>query len=472
MRVNNILLHLEQQNINYIQMRRFTLSFFIKTSSGDRSKTVKIRARLSFGRGNIQVTDTPLMLRIGLWDTEKQKAKQNSNAKDYYKFDDRVVTDCNDKLNNLRAHLEQRINAELLTDNNLPAGWLQNEIERYFNPEKFENKPKTLFTFIDEFILKAETRIKPKTGKAISYKMIREYSNTYRFLKEFAEHKGKEPNFEDIDLEFYDEFMTFLQSCDSSLAKKDKATGKLIKLKLATNTIGKKIQTLKIFLNDATERGVNTNLKFKSHKFTVVTEETDSFHLDIKELDKFYKHDFAADLRLERVRDLFIVGCWTGLRFSDLSHLTPQSIKNGFFHVIQQKTLDKVVIPVHPIVSEIMRKYSGKLPPSISNQKFNEYLQEAAGIAGIDTEIHKGITRGGVRISKKFPKHVLLGSHCMRRSFATNMYESGFPAHSIMQITGHKTESAFLKYLKTSPEKHAKMLMEHWLKNMDHLKVV
>lgn len=453
-------------------MKRFTLVFFIRSTSIDRNKTVKIRARVSIGRDNLLVADTPIIIRLGLWDSDTQRAKQNPKAKDFNPFDDSVVSDCNDRLNELRAHLEKHIKNELLKNDGLPAGWLQIEIERFFNPDKFQNKQETLFTFIKDFISKAETRINPKTGKAVTYKMVREYENTFRLLKEFAVHKGKEPDFKDIDLEFYDNFMSFLQSSDCSLSKKDKATGKKIKVKLATNTIGKKIQTLKIFLNDATERGFNTNLKFKSHKFTTITEETDSFHLDINELDKLYKHDFKSDPRLEKVRDLFIVGCWTGLRFSDLSHLTVQSIKDGFFYVTQQKTGGKVVIPVHPIVNEIIKKYGGKLPPSISNQKFNQYLQEAAKIAGIDAEIHKGITRGGRHISKKYPKHELLSTHCARRSFATNMYESGFPAHSIMAITGHRSELAFLKYLKTTPEKHAKMLMEHWLKNMNHLKVV
>jgi integrase len=75
-----------------------------------------------------------------------------------------------------------------------------------------------------------------------------------------------------------------------------------------------------------------------------------------------------------------------------------------------------------------------------------------------------------VRVSKAFQKWELVTTHCARRSFATNLYKSDFPSISIMAITGHKTEEAFLKYIKVTPEEHAKKLREHW--DTKHLKVV
>jgi integrase len=56
----------------------------------------------------------------------------------------------------------------------------------------------------------------------------------------------------------------------------------------------------------------------------------------------------------------------------------------------------------------------------------------------------------------------LVSSHTARRSFATNMYKSGFTSISIMTITGHKTEKAFLTYIRVTQEEHAKKLREHW----------
>ncbi len=74
------------------------------------------------------------------------------------------------------------------------------------------------------------------------------------------------------------------------------------------------------------------------------------------------------------------------------------------------------------------------------------------------------MTRGGKRVVITVEKWKLVSSHTARRSFATNLYKSNFPAISIMKITGHKTEKAFLKYIKVTPEEHAKLLAEHWNK--------
>ena len=88
--------------------------------------------------------------------------------------------------------------------------------------------------------------------------------------------------------------------------------------------------------------------------------------------------DLTDNPRLERVRDLFIVGAWTGLRFSDFNNINPKDIKkNGDIEIQTQKTKNSVIVPIHRYIKEIMKKYEGKtensLPPSISNQKMNDY---------------------------------------------------------------------------------------------------
>ena len=85
--------------------------------------------------------------------------------------------------------------------------------------------------------------------------------------------------------------------------------------------------------------------------------------------------DLSGNPSLDRVRDLFLVGCYTGLRFSDFSRLTPKNIADGFIEIEQSKTGDSVVIPVHSVIKKIIKKYNG-LPPTISNQKFNTYLKD------------------------------------------------------------------------------------------------
>jgi integrase len=113
------------------------------------------------------------------------------------------------------------------------------------------------------------------------------------------------------------------------------------------------------------------------------------------------------------------------------------------------------------------------LPKSISNQKTNDYLKELGKLEdkkgkkllhSLNTIVSKSFTKGGVRVIENYQKWELLSSHTARRSFATNEYLAGTPTITIMAITGHKTEKAFLKYIKLTPNEHAKLLKLHWLK--------
>jgi integrase len=271
------------------------------------------------------------------------------------------------------------------------------------------------------------------------------------------ERKGKELDWQDIDLDFYYDFVKYLNT------KKIKNNeGEVIQTGLATNTVGKRIQTVKVFLNAAYDKGYEVNRAFKSYRFKSISEESESIYLNEDELSKIFEYDFSNNPRLERVRDLFIVSAWTGLRFGDVTRLTPQNIEDDFINITQSKTNAPVIIPLHWTVKYMLDKYNGNLPEPLSNQKFNDYLKELCKKVGITEPVHKSITKGGKKITKKYKKYELVTAHTGRRSFATNLYKQGFPALSIMQITGHKSEQSFLKYIKVTPREHAEKLKEFW----------
>ena len=164
--------------------------------------------------------------------------------------------------------------------------------------------------------------------------------------------------------------------------------------------------------------------------------------------------DLTLNPRLDRVRDLFVIGCYTGLRFSDFSQLKKENIINGNFVITPQKTNDKVIVPIHSIVYTILDKYSYSLPEAISKQNFNLYIKEIAKLAGLC----ESVIINKISVNKCDN----LSAHTARRSFATNLFLKGFPAINIMQITGHKTETAFMKYIKVTKEQTADLLKNFW----------
>ena len=420
------------------------LKFFTRTITAG-EKLVPIYVRFTHAGSDFKVK-TRLNIRPEYFNNSTGKTRNISEFTGKDEFDK--------KLRGLENHLYNK--AGILTG--IPTkDWLLETIDKFHDPEKYKPKVETLFSFIENFIAEAEKRPTPKTGRPVCYKQRREYERTFFYLKEYAKEKKIELDFKDIDLNFYYDFVQYLQSEKTGVNKK----GKTIKVPgLAQNTLGKKIQTLKIFLNAASEQGLNVNPQYKSHRFVAISEESENIYLNEDQLKKIANCSLPE--YLDRVRDLFVVGCWTGLRYSDWDKVTAKNISDGFLELKQQKTGGSVVIPLHPEVEKIIIKYGGQLPKIITNQKFNVYLKQVADKAELNEVFHKSITKGGIKRSTAHKTSELISTHTARRSFATNLYKQGFPTLSIMAITGHRTETSFLKYIKVTPKEHAQKLREFW----------
>ncbi len=371
------------------------------------------------------------------WSFEKERVKNVVAATD------------KDKVNGDLNQIEQIANA-LRDSGQLTKETLRDQVGALLRPKVEEPTTEptepALFRFIADFIEASPNRVNIETGKHVERRTIQKYQTVLKVLREFASIYPQPIDFDSVDLDFYEAFTAYLTTTKG----------------FATNNVGKYIQTLKVFLNDAASKGIAVKQDYRNRKFKVVHENADSIYLSESELEQLRAFDLAGKERLERVRDLFLVGCYTGLRFSDLTNLRPQFIKNGFIRIEQQKTADKVVIPCHEVVTAMLKKYKGALPRAISNQKMNDYLKEVCRLAGITSVETKAQTKAGKRVTTSSEKWEMVSTHTARRSFATNMYLLGIPALTIMQITGHRTEKAFMKYIKLDREQHAQVMALHW----------
>jgi len=97
----------------------------------------------------------------------------------------------------------------------------------------------------------------------------------------------------------------------------------------------------------------------------------------------------------------------------------------------------------------------------ISNQKLNSFIKLAAKEAGMNDQISLDVHKGSKDIIIQYRKWEKVTTHTARRSFATNAFKAGIPAQMIMKITGHKTESQFMKYLRVSGMENALLLSKH-----------
>ena len=382
------------------------------------------------------------------WDDIKQTIIENKSKPELSEKKTKLLNDLADVI-----HLFSRF------ENDNKRTPTKDELKTLLESEIHNVKPKetklNLLQYIIRFIEESKTRNNEKTGKPIAESTIHTYQQLKSNIEKYSNKKRTILEFEDIDLDFYVDFHAFL-----------------ISETLATNTIGKRIAILKAILNDATERGVNRNLAFKSKRFKVTREKTDNIYLNETELNELWKLDLSDDKRLDRVRDLFLFGCWTGLRFVDWTRITENNIKGNNIEIETQKTRESVLIPMHEVVRLILQKYNGSLPKLLKNPNMNKYIKEIGQkIESLNTKTFKTITQGGLEKTTQLDKFERITTHTARRSFASNLYLRGVPPQTIMKITGHKTEKSFNEYIKITLQENANIIRMNW-NEQSHLKIV
>jgi integrase len=311
----------------------------------------------------------------------------------------------------------------------------------------FDNIP----AFIDYYMaLCKDGTIRNANGTQLKAGSIRNYLSTKSAIERYCEARHiKNLRLDDINMGFYNDFVNFLTEATHSRGK------------YKPNVIGKFQKELKAVMRYAYDNGYTTNDSFKRRDFKVFRENVETIYLTEEELGQLKMLDLPQNRA--QVRDSFLASCYTGLRYGDTARLSTKHInyQTNQITITTQKTNTQVIIPIHPIVREIFERY-GQYPPKVQcNQATNRMLKELcrkAGITGLTTIME---TRGGVREEKSYAKCDMVTTHTARRSFATNAYLNSIPAISIMKMTGHKTESSFMRYIRIGIEENAKTLQEH-----------
>ena len=279
------------------------------------------------------------------------------------------------------------------------------------------------------------------------------YVKQIKFFEAFLNEVGKYPiNFSDINL-------PLIKDYESYLFNKEVGKGKTTK----TTTVGNKVEKIICILKRAEQQGMidihESNLdKYKKPR----SKEGDSndIFLTEEEISKIYALELSG--KEEQVRDLFVLQCWIGQRFTDTQSINEGIMKdNGnIIEIIQEKTKHKVSVPLLPIAKEILAKYENQFP-IFTNQTALNYLTKIGEKAGI-TRLHTVVEHRGDEVTKKqVPVYKLIKTHTARRSFICNMLLRGFDAHLIMKITGHNDVESFQKYVKLTSNDAANVILEN-----------
>ncbi len=350
----------------------------------------------------------------------------------------------------LKSKVEREITLGTTKGLIITREYVQRIIDHFFNKVP-ETTKETLNQYIERFIreIKSGGRLHNQhgahepilytEGTVKNYEGFKNIWNNFQRIKQF--------DFEDIDNSVYDSFIRYCVQLPNE--KKPDEPG------LSTNTIGRHVKQLKRIMKAARLDKLHNNTEYENFKEPKA--KVHSIYLNEDELKKIY------DLKLsgmdEKIRDVFLIGCFTLQRFSDYSRISPNMIQsksnNGkVAEMIQTKTNQRVVIPIRPTLDTLLKKYDYRVP-KVFPQKLNDRIKELARDAGIIEAIQIEKYKGGRRINETIPKCELIMSHTARRSGCTNMFKDGYQPITIMKISGHKTEREFLKYILISSEETA-----------------
>lgn len=418
--------------------------FVLKEPSSDKPTLIMLLYRF---QGQRLKYSTGEKVHPELWDTQLQRVLTNQKTR----FQREQFESINAQLDRYRAVIK-RVVAQCKLADILPT---TSEIHTHLEKE-FGRKPKpvsesaaqqTFFEFVERFLDDCRTGKRlTSQNRQYSTATVKSMTTTFNQLKEYQKLYPTRLDYDAFTLTFYTRFKKYMTAQN-----------------YAVNSIGNRIKNIKIFLKEAHREGLHENQIFRHEDFKKIQEETDSIYLSNDELDQIFNMDLSKQPKLDNVRDAFLIGCYTGLRFSDFTQLRPENITHGgkILTITTQKTITRVSIPINPKVLAILAKHDGNAPRVISNQKFNDYLKQVAQKAGLTEKVQIGVTKGGMRVTRIIEKWQLATSHTARRSFATNAYLAGLPAIDIMRMTGHRTETSFMRYIKVTEEETALRLLAH-----------
>lgn len=299
--------------------------------------------------------------------------------------------------------------------------------------------------YIKDYIMRKASMVNKQTQRTLCNGTVYNHKNALFRLQKYCKEKHKKIVWELFNRRFEESFTAWMNEQG-----------------YAANTIASQFSIMKVWLSDAEIDGLMVDKYF--HKYPTKAHDVDNIYLSEEEIQRLYDIDFSkADIQklvdpksnIEQTRDLFIIACWTGLRYGDWHDMSKSQITADRINVTTHKTMKDVIIPIHPMVKNIINKYNGVLPKSVDKSKTIMQIQKCAEIAHIDEPIKLHRVQGGIPIILDEPKYKFITNHTARRSFCTNMFLRKIPTQSIMAISGHTTEANFLKYIKVSKNQHA-----------------
>lgn len=348
--------------------------------------------------------------------------------------------------------------------------------------ETWHGEKMTLGTFLSKYITDCEEgrRLHSKKKTRLADGTINAFRNLRVALRDYETQRGRQIDFKDVTQAFLDDFVFFL------FHERTYADGRARITR--PNTCFTYITALKTLMAIALHEGLHQNSSYEQGTFSIERGSADNIYLTEEQLSALYHTDFTDEETLkglvngiqneeeqavmrhrlfearqrkrhrqyyQEYKDLFVVGCLTGQRYSDYHRISTEMIRASggfkFIDITQKKTGKRVLIPLDARVEEILKRHGGRVKPHGINS-MTKGLKDIGLLMGWTHNAGIKEYRGTQKLptTKRFCD--LIATHTARRTWATNAYKNHVPLSSIMAVTGHASEAMLRKYLKLNEE--------------------
>lgn len=406
-------------NLRNPKAKTKTLIFLYVTNQGER---LKLSTRESiephlWNQSNSSVTKS--MTKLKRYENLKSGTKKRVYA-------------IQNRLDSLRKEVDAYMLKYSMDPKKVKMDELKDHLQRYLSPT---NSTYKLSAFVTDYLkvylheLESGYRKMPN-GANFKKSTTTNYKWLLRALKKYENHRGGRLRWDHINKQEYIDFIKWHEIRGNSI-----------------NYTGRHIKELKCIMRAAYEDGVHENDIFRNKFFVVPKDNKKKIPLTAEEVKRLEGLPLLEGSKLDLSRDIFLLGCYLGLRVSDLKRISPERICNDvngcYLNITTQKTGKLLKIPVNSSAQQILTKYDYNIP------NFWEQV------------INRNIKILGKEIGLPPKRTKKLSLHVSRCTFARMAYEMGIPSLFIMQITGHATEKTFLRYINITSNQAMEEFRKH-----------
>jgi integrase len=425
----------------------------------------------------IPISNSVIYIPSICWDSKKQEPVKNADVPKRYKSHIATIDYIRSLIMEIKGYINEiTLNAQV-NKISISNDFLRNELNNKLgiitkkNNNNDEESILSVVQYYDKKIIgmKEGTFLQPKNGKKYKDETINSHITCKKCLEGFDIYREKVTYFQDINNVWYDEYILFLNNEQEIYNNKGEL--EFIKEAYMPNTIGSKhIKNLKYIMERAFNDGLLLTEEHNKDYFIRPKENSFAIALNENELRDIY-NEKALNKNEQITKDLFLVGAYTCLRYSDFSALKPNNFKTiDNIEVIEKSTYkgkEPVIIPIlWDELKEIVKRYNYNLP-YINNQTLNDLIKVIAKRANINHIEEFYQTKGGITKLIQEPRYNLIASHTARRSAATNFIRRGHTYDTVRLLTGHKSNDQLRTYIKFDKEDNAISIAKEFKQTKD-----